>query len=302
MAKREQMPDVVYHYTSMEALLSILRNKELWATSISYLNDVSEYKLYIETVQRRLPAFGERRPNLNLDVFIENVVLEGELEMSFRRRPFVVSFSRVRDSLTHWRSYCAAGNGVCIGFRVQSLKGASVKTKNPQPGMIVPAPSFDEVMYFDPEDPQFTNGSLELAYRVAGKFLEEDPRLAETMDDPLSSYFRFAVMSHAAFFKDHAFANECEFRLHVGDILLRQDALCFRTTRTSLVPYVPLVIPDSMPHQTGPDPFNMWRAVESITVGPTPNMALSMEAVQGYCMTQGVATRLIASKVPYRDW
>jgi hypothetical protein len=35
-------PEVVYHYTSMDTMTKIAKNAEIWATSINYLNDVSE--------------------------------------------------------------------------------------------------------------------------------------------------------------------------------------------------------------------------------------------------------------------
>jgi len=33
---------VVFHYTSVAALWSIIQNRSIWATNIHYLNDVSE--------------------------------------------------------------------------------------------------------------------------------------------------------------------------------------------------------------------------------------------------------------------
>jgi hypothetical protein len=35
-------PTVLYHYTSPAGLMGIIRNREIWATKLHYLNDVSE--------------------------------------------------------------------------------------------------------------------------------------------------------------------------------------------------------------------------------------------------------------------
>jgi hypothetical protein len=36
-------PEILYHYTTREGLLGILRSRTVWATSIRFLNDASEY-------------------------------------------------------------------------------------------------------------------------------------------------------------------------------------------------------------------------------------------------------------------
>jgi len=37
------LPEAIYHYTSPEALTGIVRDKQLWATNIRYLNDSQEF-------------------------------------------------------------------------------------------------------------------------------------------------------------------------------------------------------------------------------------------------------------------
>jgi len=39
--EKSSVPDVVYHYTSMNGLLGIIEGY-IWATNILYLNDISE--------------------------------------------------------------------------------------------------------------------------------------------------------------------------------------------------------------------------------------------------------------------
>ena len=61
------MPEVVYHYTSMNALLGIV-DGDIWATNIQYLNDISEYTHFLELVKGRLPHLARsprfRHPDL----------------------------------------------------------------------------------------------------------------------------------------------------------------------------------------------------------------------------------------------
>jgi hypothetical protein len=39
----EDFPATLYHYTSVDGLLGILRSKRIWATDIRFLNDRSEF-------------------------------------------------------------------------------------------------------------------------------------------------------------------------------------------------------------------------------------------------------------------
>ena len=140
----DALPDVVYHYTSMEVLLSIVEHKQLWATSIRYLNDVRERDLYLEAVRQRLPNF---LPDS------ESVLTDLDESSSFAELPFIVSFSTEKDSLPQWRSYCPNGNGVAIGFRPEVLKNVSFK--NPPELKVgghilplIPTVHFRKVEYF----------------------------------------------------------------------------------------------------------------------------------------------------------
>jgi len=64
-------PEVVYHYTSVDTLLKIVRAPKgeecIWATDIRYLNDVKEREHCIEMMKRRLPEFirGQFKPVRN---------------------------------------------------------------------------------------------------------------------------------------------------------------------------------------------------------------------------------------------
>ena len=38
----EQVPHVLYHYTSADGLIGILSSKSIWLTDLRYMNDLSE--------------------------------------------------------------------------------------------------------------------------------------------------------------------------------------------------------------------------------------------------------------------
>ena len=128
MADEEAMPAVVYHYTSMDVLLVIVEKRQLWATNIRYLNDVSERQHCLSMIRQRVEA---TISNSQLATELLDQSLENEdASKSFNDLPFVTSFSADRDSLSQWRSYCPNGNGVCVGFRTDSLVNAFIGHSN----------------------------------------------------------------------------------------------------------------------------------------------------------------------------
>ena len=94
-------PEIVYHYTSMDAMMKIANDGSIWATSVLYLNDVSEQEFYLELVRKYLPEYRKLHPE-DSSIFC-NIETPGSAD--FTQRPFVASFSYEGDSLSQWRSY-----------------------------------------------------------------------------------------------------------------------------------------------------------------------------------------------------
>jgi hypothetical protein len=47
-------PETLYHYTTQDGVLGIVRSGELWATNVQYMNDRREFFLALETAAERL--------------------------------------------------------------------------------------------------------------------------------------------------------------------------------------------------------------------------------------------------------
>ena len=48
-------PEILYHYTTIDAMMSIAKCRKIWATNISYLNDSSEGVHLLGMIRKRLP-------------------------------------------------------------------------------------------------------------------------------------------------------------------------------------------------------------------------------------------------------
>lgn len=101
---------MLYHYTTLEALLAILQNSKvlsnsegmylvLRATHAYYLNDYREAKLLIDAlIKIGIP---------------KHVIATCELLNGY---PYVFSLSEKNDDLNMWRGYANDAGGVSIGF------------------------------------------------------------------------------------------------------------------------------------------------------------------------------------------
>src|SRR5438270_3461004 len=106
-------PPVLYHYTSMEGLLSIVKSGRMRASHIRYLNDLSEAEWLWGIAVRELEKM---QSALETETDSDATKI---LELIDKRRSgneFVASFSENGDDLSQWRAYCPSGAGFGIGF------------------------------------------------------------------------------------------------------------------------------------------------------------------------------------------
>ena len=131
----------VYHYTSIEALFSILegyRRNGLYALpfrahSVYNTNDSREMELGFATVKDILPAFEKSYShNMNLSEIYENPEYETECKnqcfpkpedglIEVGSVPYTISFACKRDFLPMWSMYGDHKKGVCIKFDINKL-------------------------------------------------------------------------------------------------------------------------------------------------------------------------------------
>jgi hypothetical protein len=303
---RSLQPDFVFHYTSMENLLNIVETQCLWATSINYLNDLRERELFLSLAGKRLPELQKTGEITHQGLAVIPDSTNPDPDFGPLRRPFVTSFSGEGDSLLHWRAYCPQQNGVAIGFRTICLKEAQIRQK-PEPGMLVPKPMFSEVMYLSPSNTPWVDSQMKLNYTNAKSFVASN-NSSGRLDSDLFLQFVFQryLETTASFTKHHSFESEKEYRVLISDLRSREDATCFRASKSCLIPYVPLIIPNThaanagflSTTQTSPN----WDAIATVVIGPTPNAVLSAASVGALFASKGVDVPVSISDVPYRDW
>ena len=149
VATTDNDPEQVFHFTSMDAMMGIVKTQSLWCTALPYLNDSAERRFLLNAVKARLPQLKQKDSSLDQSLDIAPVnVHEGGFLTSLAHEAFVASFAEFGDSLMHWRSYCPQQSGVAIGFRTDHLAEAQIDEK-PQPGMMIPPVGFGKIRYID---------------------------------------------------------------------------------------------------------------------------------------------------------
>jgi hypothetical protein len=142
--EKNNAPNILYHYTSMNILQSILerihnekKSNEncfvLRGTHIEFLNDVTEFKLTIKLLTEALQKYENSLPKsknkhiaskLNPDYWKNFSTLSGNTTL-----PFITSFSENPDSLPMWRMYGHDGIGVAIGIERVNFTNSAYASK-----------------------------------------------------------------------------------------------------------------------------------------------------------------------------
>lgn len=306
-------PEVVYHYTTMDTMKKMVEKPSIWATSLSFLNDVSEGEHFLKLICKRLPVYRETHQLDDPTIFDR---IEEKDNLGFEFRPFVASFSRDDDSLPQWRAYCPNGNGVAVGFRVECLKRASVECKGEPNKSVDPYITFVPINYIDGSDVQSLDKEIDSVLedlKVLAKFHTQKG----LGDFQAADHVRYVIQRLACSKKHPSFSNEHEYRLIVDGVLGHRELLGYRPTRSTIVPYIPVSIPrehsshtgstESQPRSSlysslGSPLAGRWQYIDRVVIGPSPNKDLSHQAVESLFKKHSMEVEVKPSEIPYRDW
>ena len=276
--KPKKVPQSLYHYTTTSGLLGILKGK-IWATHINYLNDKKEFidamGMFTTQIKEHNPnalaLIGSERPgwgsikHLPSDIYYDVVkvleVLGGMV--------YVTAFSEyaMRDQLSQWRGYCAAGAGFSIGFNLAKFKELAKRVKDKHG-------TLKKCIY----DPKAKTRQIEEIIKGAHS---EKMRSVSAFSDMIAK-----MVAIAPYCKDESFREENEWRLA---FIERENAL-FREGDTLIIPYVEFDLKDD----------NGRLPIENIVIGPSPNMSESYSSLELLLDQYGIAANIEESKIPYR--
>ncbi len=283
-AENQAEPELLYHYTTLDGFLGIIRNSELWATDIRYLNDTSEYRM---------------APGLAVDKMFEAMDLEGEnkelidsytpLIVQTGKPVYVASFSAEisGDDLSQWRAYGGQHSGICLGFSPDYLRktGMQFLNESSDPGWAKTSKFNDPLIYCEylddknPEDQKVISPNI----RDLVDYSRENVAIAA-----------MAFAMYSAGLKHKGFHAEKEWRLVlVRDCETPTNRLSFRGSKSLIIPYV------GIPLKINEGPVT----IERVVLGPTPHEEMAKKSVEMVLKRHNVTFReVVNSKIPYRNW
>ena len=197
--EKEEIKDVIYHYTTLEGFKGIIEDRSIWATQISYLNDSSEYRIAIGLMKEIL----SKRNNWYSQIFDETINLSQWVK---NPNVYVCSFSEKDDSLSQWRAYSKNSVGVSIGFKTELLN----KFANEQQF------NLSKCVYFPKDQTELIDKAISY---ILDYFEIENPKQMEEIihDDEKKTTIRNVLLVHveniAPIIKYEGFYEEAELRL-----------------------------------------------------------------------------------------
>lgn len=118
--------NVLYHYTSPEGLLGILKNRKIWFTESSCLNDESEGKYIYEILRENLETgiYDQKFVELVYSWVLDNN-LDKEKESNYLGEKFlylICSFSTDNDALPLWNYYTKTPSSLGYNIAFSPMK------------------------------------------------------------------------------------------------------------------------------------------------------------------------------------
>lgn len=114
-------PEMLYHYSDVNALIGICSNQSVYATDLRFLNDSKEFTHALDVSKqaicnsiRTTGSFDELMYKAIFEEYVGNI-------FSSNHRVFVCCFTELRDSLSQWRTYGDNGSGYTIGFDPEDM-------------------------------------------------------------------------------------------------------------------------------------------------------------------------------------
>lgn len=280
-----EVPGLLFHYTSSEGLIGILRTQELWASNVAFFNDVQEVEHAVNHALMAIEntiARGASRTDL--------VVLTQMRECvgSAAKRYYVFCLSEERDLLSQWRAYSPPGGGYSIGLpSKQLLSMADIQ------GFTLAPCVYDEQL------------KHQIAQEFVDAFLSRFRRAEASGSDVerIASQIAWEFGQHVTRFgitlKHGAFHEEKEWRLISPMISEPHEQLDYRSSSSRVIPFFHFhLINNQHPNLTHPGDDHL-----TVIVGPTSDRGASAMAVQFLLRsTVGKGAFHSVSEIPYRTW
>lgn len=275
------------HYTSAEALRSILENNSLWMTHINYMNDSEEIFYAIELIESCLENITNKYVVERISDFIEKLKHEKIIKDAF-----LLSLSCDNDSTSLWNNYSKNG-GYNISFNSSfwdeiklshlCFGGVELTKSNPENDSKSYTYSymFKKVIYDDYEQIKRIN----IIIKAMVDLVDKDEKDLKTKLFLLEEY----LFNEIYFYKRPGHNSESEYRFMIY-FLNKETSKSFikhRILNGSFVPYIELKLNKNY--------------FDYINIGPRHNMDFVQNGLKSYleCSNKDIKVKTSNLKLRY---
>lgn len=283
MLYEEKPSKELFHYTSIDSLLGIVKDKELWATELKYLNDSQEFRYFAELMRERTlvyDAFGDEaeiEAANQLRSWISDWFVDGSLV-------FTTSFTENGNVLSQWRGYCEHGKGVSLGFDPAAIVACADQASFKLGRCIYDWKRHQSLAT------EVINRLIKAAVkngRDATKHISQC--YYNTFEAAATDIIQIAVLT-----KHPAFKEEEEWRCVSQPVKNYVEApIEYRPGRVSLIPFIRFPLPV----------INNALAIKTAVVGPSPSPELAFNGIARFLAkyaATGQQRRIVDCQIPYR--
>jgi hypothetical protein len=284
--RKDDYQNTIYHYTSIDGLMGIIKDKQLRMTKSDFLNDSKEIKYINNVVEEALlksqtlieKNYGDQ---INQSLYYQLFFEQFNRTVKNRTRGkspevYVMSLSENKDSLTLWGNY-ASTEGYNIGFATSTLLKDFDKALNEF--FIVSG----NVIYDYERQVDLLSNSIFSSFELINLHQPD----IDDLKKELYPYFNSMLISYSIFFKDTSFKHEEEFRIAATNT--EKAKVNFRARNGVIIPFIEAQF-ENLP-------------IQEIVIGPKNNSDIAENGVEVYLDRNSYETEKILitkSAVPLR--
>ncbi|MCM3108787.1 DUF2971 domain-containing protein [Bacillus velezensis] len=277
---RKTIPNTLYHYTSLNGLDGILKNREFWVTRYNFLNDVTELYYTYDLCKEIIFEMSQSQKKYEQVLKFLNTHL---FEMD--ENIYILSLTTNMDSNLLWSNY-SKNDGYNIALAYPDMVNDFKRGDEEKEYLIYCA----NVIYDKEKQKKMLKRIVNNVFEIMEKnWVNEE--ITEDLED-FSSTLSMAIRLLACFFKDEAFSQEEEVRVIFYRNPLFSTEKNFRISNGSFIPYITV-------------PFSEeGRLIKGVTIGPKNKIDIAEKGMELFLRTHGYDyienNSVIKSRIPYR--
>jgi hypothetical protein len=265
---------ILYHYTTIEGLKGIIHSKSIWASDYRFANDATEFSYGLAFFEQAIERLRSQHP-LHSDV----IDVIGQFRKAIPEFSLLIaSFCEHGDLLSQWRGYNGA-IGYAVGVDADWLN----QNAEAQGFRLVP------VCYKREDQEKMIADKIGLLMTLIKEEGGPNP-----IWEAVNKWWPIMLLTIAAIKNEH-FNEEREYRLvqagHGWPL-----GICTRSTRSGLVPYLPMKLDAKLIDHVSFHPNNV--GIQRIVVGPGLPKQQTI-AVDALLASQHMRLEIQKSNIPY---